>query len=309
MKQLTIKSALLLCAVLFAFSACGNREKFTLAYNLNAGDTFEIFMSADMSLRQVMMGQSMEMDIYTQMTTSYTVSSVTGNTIGLDFMFDEVVISMDMDGFSVEFGSASDAEFATEEDLGPLLRAMTSLPFNMTMDKQGNVKSVGGLEQIMDAMLASIDAEIDAFTREQMVSQFAQQFNEESVQSNMGQWFAIFPNNPVRIGENWNTTLAINTGQVNMHIDMRTTLRSVRDNVAVLEQNATFVTDEPIIQVTGGMETAISLTGTQTGTVEIDMNTGWVIRGEMTQNIETELDMFGMTLPQSITTRIKVEGR
>ena len=308
MKQLTIKSALLLCAVLFAFSAC-NREKFTLVYNLNEGDTFEIFMSADMNLRQVMMGQLIEMGIYTQMTTSYTVSSVTDNTIGLDFVFDEVVIGMDADEFAFEFSSHSDAVFATEEDLGPILKAMTNLPFSMTMNKQGEVQSVRGFDQIMDAMLASIDGEVDAFTREQMVSQFAQQFNEEAMQSNLGQWFAVFPSNPVRIGESWNTTQAINTGQVNMHIDMKTTLRSVSGNVAVLEQNATFATDEPIVQITGGMETAISLTGTQTGTLEIDMNTGWIIRGELTQDIETKLDMFGMILPQTITSRINFEGR
>ena len=309
MRQFTIKSALLLCAVLFAFSACGNREKFTLVYNLNVGDTFEIAMSMDMNIRQVMMGQVMDMGVYMSMTTSYTITSVTDNTIGMNFVVDEITSAMDMDGFGFEFGSTSDAEFATEEDLGPILRAMTNLPFSMTMNKQGEVQSIRGMEQIMDAMLASIDGEIDALMREQMVSQFAQQFSEESMQSNMGQWFAVFPTNPVRIGESWNTSQTVNTGQINMHVDMRTTLRSVHDNVAVLEQTATFVTDEPIIQVTGGMETAINLTGTQTGTIEIDMNTGWIISGNTTQNIETELDIMGMTLPQTITSRISFEGR
>jgi len=254
-------------------------------------------------------GQLMDIGIHTEMLTFYTVTSVSENEIGLDFMFTSIKMNMDSGDYQFGFSSETDAEFASEADLGPMLRAMTNLPFHMTMDKQGNVKSVSGIEKMMVAMKESIHDEIDEFTKEQMVGQFGQQFNEESMQSNLGQWFAIFPTKEVRIGESWNTNQTISTGQVNMHANIETTLRRVHNNVAELSVEANFETDAPIIQSNGGMETAISISGSQKGKMEVDKTTGWVIKGELKQEIETKIDIFGMTLPQTITTRIHFEKR
>jgi hypothetical protein len=306
MKQFTIKSALFICAMMLVFSACGNKEKYTLVYNLNAGDVFGVFMSVDMNISQSVMGQSMDIGNHMKMNSLYVVNSVDENTIDMDFMFTSMRMDMSAAGFELSFDSETDTEFATAEDMSPLFRAITNLPFNMVMDRQGNVKSVSGMEKMIDAMFSVFDDEIDDFTKEQMVAQLGQQFDSESMQTTMGQSFAIFPENPVRIGESWKTTGTVNAGQVNLNMDMKTTLKSVNSHIAVLHVHGEFSTDAPIVQVTNGMETSVTLTGTQHGTMEIDMNTGWIIKGELTQDMKTEVEVQGMKLPQTISSKITI---
>ena len=297
-----MKSALMICAMLFAFSACGNRETHTLVYNVNAGDTFRYQITVDMSMKQDFMGQTMNIGTTMEMLAVYHINSVEENSIDMDFLFESMRMDMFSDFFEMSVSSDTDAEFVTAEDISPMFRAMTNLPFNMVIDRQGNVQSMSGFEQMFDAMLSVIDEEVDEFTKQQVLAQLNQQFSPETMQDNMGQQLVVFPEHPVRIGESWNTSTTVSFGEMSMTMDAQTTLRRVNGNIAVLEIRGNFSTDAPIVQITEGMVARTSLTGTQTGTMEIDMNTGWTVSGNIVQDMEMETEMQGMTIPQSIST-------
>ena len=307
MKQFKIKSALFATAIMLVFSSCGgSKEKYTLVYNVNSGDTFEQLITTDVILNQNVMGQIMSVRTSMEMLAVYSINAVEENAIDMDFVFESIGMSMISDFFEMSFDSNTTSVFATEEDLSPMLKALTNLPFNMVVDRRGNVQSVSGLEQIMEAMVAVLGDEIDEQTKQQMLAQFDQQFSSESMQTTMGQSLTVFPEHPIRVGESWTTTTTVNAG-VAMTTEVTTTLKSVRGNIAVLESKGEFSTDAPIVQNMHDAETQMTMTGTQSGTMEIDMNTGWVVGGEMVQNIKSEIDFQGMKIVQEIvsTTTIK----
>lgn len=311
MKQFTIQSALLSIAIMLIFSSCsGNSEKYSLVYNLNTGDVFEQLITMDMNLSQNIMGQSLDVATLTQIEASYHIKDVRDETIELDFMFDSMAMNMSMGTSTFSINSETESEFATLTNMDPMLKALTKLPFDMVMDKKGNVKSMKGLEQIMQSMLAVFDESIDEQTKQQLLAQFEQQFGSESMMSTFEQSMTIFPEHEVKVGESWKTSSKVNNGQVNMAVDMKTTLKSVNNDIAILESKGDFSTgDTPIVQMTNGMETKVGIKGKQTGITEIDLRTGWIVKSEIVQDMKSEVEIQGMKLPQNITNKITISGK
>ncbi len=310
MKKIRMKVALFFISITLIVVSCGgSKEKYTLVYNLNKGDVFKQVIMMDMNISQNVMGQKMDIDTYTEVETSYYIHEVNEETIALDFIFDSMNMAMDMAGVNFTMDSRTNEDVATMTNLSPMLKSLTNLPLSIVMDHKGNVKSFTGLEKIMEAMVNSLDNNIDPASKQQLLTQFEQQFGAESMQSTFEQSITIFPEHEVSIGESWKSSSKINSGQINMYTDTKTTLKRVSGNVAVLEIKGEFSTgDTPITQITNGMETKVSLKGKQTGTTEIDLLTGWIIKAEIVQDMKTEVEAAGMKLPQNIINKVTIES-
>lgn len=310
MTQFTMKSALFAAAIMFVFTSCGgNKEKYSLEYNVNQGDVFEQVITMDMKINQNMMGQSIDIGTTIQMDVSYNINDVQEEAIGLDYVIESLNMDMNMGPTSFSLSSDTEEKFATLTDMNPILKSITKLPFNMIMDKKGSVQSISGFEKMMESMLNAFDDTLDEATKQQLLAQFEQQFSSESMQSTFDQSIAQFPAQPVKIGESWNTTAKINSGQVKMDMETKTTLKSVNGNIAVLESKGDFLTDTPIVQTVNGMETKISIKGTQKGTSEIDLETGWLLKSEIVQDMKCEVEAQGMKIPQNISSKTTISGK
>ena len=308
MKQFTMKSALFAAALMLIFFSCGgSKEKYTLEYNLNAGDVFEQSMVVDMKINQNMMGQSMDIGTSIQMDALYNINAVQDETIDFNYSIELMKMDMNMGEMNFSFSSDTEDEFATPTNMGPMLKSVTKIPFNMIIDKRGNVQSITGLEKIMESMVNAFDDTIDEATKQQMIAQFEQQFGAESMQSNFNQSLTAFPENPVKIGESWKSSTKINSGMVKMEMDTKTTLKSVKGDIAILETKGNISTgDTPIEQTVNGMEMRMNIKGTQTGTSEIDLKTGWMLKSEIVQDLTCETEVQGMKIPQNITSTITI---
>jgi len=47
-----------------------------------------------------------------------------------------------------------------------------------------------------------------------------------------------------------------------------------------------------------------NLTGTQTGTLEIDLATGWTLKGELEQNMTISVSQMGQTMDMDMTNTV-----
>ena len=309
MKQFTIKISLFSLFLIILLSACGggdsnkkannNGEKYTLEYKLAKGDTFKQNVATDMNMSQEAMGQQIEIGIKMNMGMHYDVIDVQDSSIALEMKFDEMKMSMTSPMGAIEYDSNTTEEYATLQDMGPMFKAIIGIPVEIIVDKTGDVKSAKGFEKLADAMIVSLSNNFDASTKEQMVTQFGEQFSEESIKSMLNA-SGNLPDKPVAIGDKWNINMSTKNGNIEMIVNMEMVLKSVENNVATIEGEGSLGTDEPVIQDANGMEVKITMKGTQKSIVKIDMNTGQTISAVVDQNVTGESEVMGMKVPMKM---------
>ena len=305
MKSLLIKYFTALIVATMCFS-CG--QKYTLEYNLTEGETYNQNFEMEMTLSQSMMGQDMVVETNMEMQMSYHIDEVMDNLITMTFVYDALSMEVGMGGMTtISASSETSNTVATMEDMGPIFKAVTNLPITMIVDKKGNVEKIEGFENYIAAMLNVFDESIDDMIKSQVIGQFSQQFTPESLESSFKST-ANFPDKPVAVGNTWNTTAGMQSGVMNLEITLTNKLVSVDDNIATIESKGELVLNEPMIQNINGMETKSTLHGTQSGFSKIDMNTGWTISGEITQEMNIETEVMGMTMPQKVINKMKISN-
>jgi hypothetical protein len=295
------------------FAAC-SKEKYTLEYKLAKGETYKINVLTDLTMNQEMMDQDMKIAILMDMKMHYDVTDVQANLITMNLMYDAVSMDMDMDmgamgATKMSFNSNTEETVATSENMSAMFKAMTGIPVEMKISKQGKVESVSGFDKIFTTMLATFAEDVDEQVKIQTEEMLKQQFNNESAKSMFQQISAYFPEKPIGIGEDWKVSMDIKTGQFSLKSDMDMTLKSVEENIATLEVSGSISTPEDgIVQEIQGMETKTSMKGTQQGTIKIDINTGWPVNSEISQNLEGKTEVMGIKIPLTYVSKITMKN-
>lgn len=304
MKKLSVKSiAVVLLATLFgSLYACAAKEKYTLEYNVKQGDTFQQNMMVDMKISQEMSGMAMEIVNVMEIETSYDILSVENDLITTEFVFEKMKMSMGVAGNTMELTSETEDDVASVTNLNALLKSITNVPVVMTMTKKGKVQSVQNFDKLTDSMINSFGEETDAALREQIAAQFAQQFNDEATKAMFEQSSTYFPEEEVAVGDKWQIVQNLQ-GQFEMSVVMDMTLKEVKNNIATLEGKGVIKTPkEGITQE----DITMQMDGKQTAVIKIDMNTGWVVDGNIKQEMNMVSETGGVKIPQKITSNVSI---
>jgi len=83
----------------------------------------------------------------------------------------------------------------------------------------------------------------------------------------------------------------------------------VKDNVATLGFTGTIATPEGgSVAKMNGMDAKISMDGTQTGTVQLNKETGWNIISEINQKTTSNIEVMGQSMQQKMDMKTTVTG-
>jgi len=309
MKNITKTSILTLLVVLLCACKGGNNssEKYTLEYNLEKGATLNQNMVMESNTTLNAFGQEMKTVINMTAKMSYDVIDIQDDNIyTMNMKYDEIKMDMDMANVKMSFDSNTTEEKATLENLSPIFKSMIGILIEMTIDKHGEVQSISGLDDITNAMRASM-SDFDEEMQSAMFQQFEGQFSYNALKTAFEQSTTYLPKEPVAVGDEWNSTADMQVGNINIKTDAKIKLKSVNENIATLEVKGTVETPkEGIVQEVSGMTSKITMKGTQNATVKIDLTNGWTVNAEITQNFDGENEMMGMKIPMTIENRIVI---
>ncbi|MDR2026409.1 MAG: DUF6263 family protein [Prevotellaceae bacterium] len=261
-----------------------------------------------MELTQELMGQEMKIGLTLSMKMTFEVKDVSSDTYTMEVKYKEMKVNTAMTGASISFDSNTPEDIATQQDLGPMLKAMIDKPVEVVITKTGKVESMKGGDKLLEAMLNSMDENIPELMKQQLTSQFGSQFSEEQLRSFFAQNSGYFPGRPVNVGDTWNQKISMPVSNFAMDIDMKMTLKSIDGNTVTLDSEGTFSTPEGYEADMNGMKVKASLKGVQKGPVKIDKNTGWTVSAEMVQSFSGKVEAGGMTMPLSATSTVSISN-
>jgi len=287
-----MKSLTYLLAILFtSFSFNTHAQKYTFEYNFKKGNSITQTSVIDMKINT-----DMESKITTK--NSFIIKDVQNDLIFIDLTYDSMNMEMDMMGQKMNIDSETTNPIFP--DLGEIFKSLKENPITLTITKSGVLKDL----KITDKFREIISKSSTGNPMSSMI--LGQLFNEETLKGTFEQMSAHFPTGPVGIGESWEKTSSISMSAIQMDSAMKITLLSVKDNVATLKiETQLGKKDKIYTQEINGMTVNTSMVGTQNGTMDVDLRTGWTKESNFTQSIQSESTVMDRKVPQTITGTIK----
>lgn len=291
MKRIVCAGLLLLAATAFVSA------QVKLTFNPDKGKKYEYRTEIVQTIKQAVMGQEIPMETEMSMNYLMDIKEKTSQETKAEFAYKDIAYIISSPMMKMGCDSRTPVENPTEMDkmLGGMLGSMIGKPFEVVIAPDGSVKSVTGMDAIVEGMAGSASGGQMAA---QVGAAMKQQFNDAAIKSTFEQSMKIYPVNAVKVGDSWNVEQNISISGMNSATKAKYTLKEVKKNIAVVALEATIE-----LKPAAGMEG--SLTGTMTGNMQIDTKTGLPTTSDISQIIKGSIKAQGMDVTMDIDSKIK----
>ena len=285
----------LVCASLLMSCLITVSAQVKLAFDPKAGAKYEYQMETVQNIKQNVMGQDMSMSTEMNITYLMEVKEKTPQEIQVQFTYQRFIFVLSSPMAKIKYDSKSKIKNPSETDeiFEKMFSTLIDKPFKVIFTPEGLVKSVSGMDLILKNMFEAISADGEVAT--QLEAQMSQMFSEESVKNMFEQSFNFYPKNAVKVGESWDTEYAMPMNNMNFGIKNKNTLNEIKANKATIG-----VVGEMGMEMEEG-----KFTGTQTGTMIVDITTGMFVTGDVSLNMKGNLKVQGMDLLMDMTSKTK----
>lgn len=281
---------LLASVMLSGCALFGGSKAIDLQLTLQPGDVFILETITDQDIQQTVMGMDQSIDQKIGYTFRQEVSGVTDEGhYQIKVTYDRMLFEQSSTMGSVAYDSQDPPEPVPAQAKG--YAAMVGKGFEMTMDQQGEVLRIEGLDAMLDQVLDEVSAEQPMAPEARTT--FKQQFGENSMKQNMASLAGFYPDQPVNVGDHWEI-IQKKAGATAMRIQTDYVLAKAEEGVLTLGAKGDISpVPDAAPTVMGGMELAYQLSGTQSGTLLVDQATGLLNSGTLTQQVSGTITMTG----------------
>lgn len=178
--------------------------------------------------------------------------------------------------------------------------------FDITLDTIGKITLSKNYNSIFEKDFSSADI-FDNSDFEQLKMQVKEEFNTNTFEQTMRYFEYAYPIDSVNIGESWiiMDTIYPNFGVLSM---MTYTLKEIKNDIAYIDIKADLVKDPNFKGIDMDlMHLKFNLQGQQEGLVLLDLNTGWIRKMSLAQELSGKMTVFFIN-PQGKTLKIKLRG-
>ncbi|HBR12657.1 MAG TPA: hypothetical protein DD740_10785 [Chryseobacterium sp.] len=143
------------------------------------------------------------------------------------------------------------------------------------MDASGDIKSVTGFDAVYNNLRKAIAGTVkDKKQQDAIIESFKAGFNEAMMKEQLGKNLKLIPAKGVKLGEKWTESEDIVPGKLKQ--TQTFTLTKVENGKAEIAVSGT-IPSKSDKQSKNGMTHSMSMSGSQSGKIIIDENTGWVL--------------------------------
>ena len=270
-----------------------------LSFNPEKGKKYEYLTEVVQITKNTAMGQ--EMSSETEMNMKYLMEVVEKTSQETQAQFTYQDISYIVTSPMMKMGYDSKNPIETPSDMDKMLDKMFGTligkPFTLTIAPDGSVKSVTGMDAIVENMSKAVDA--DGQIAAQMSGAIKQQFSENAIKNMFEQSLKTYPDKTVKAGDSWTVENTADISNMNLKMKNKYTLKEIKKNLADIA-----VESDLEMKPGAGMEGL--LTGTQTGVMSVDTKTGIPVSSDLTQIVKGTLKTQGIDILMDMTTKSKL---
>jgi hypothetical protein len=170
---------------------------------------------------------------------------------------------------------------ASEDESDPgsmMLAKLINVPFRMTMRDDGKVTEIKNLDALFNNMMEGV-GDINDPEMMQLSAQLQQQFSEQAMKSQVESYAKIFPEDPVAVGDQWETTMEMVSV---MPLKVNTVYQFMGEKDGLYHiQGLSEIKSSDMPAEASGMNMTMDMGGNQTFSFLIDKSTGWISEATM----------------------------
>lgn len=289
--------------------AVDGRTPFPLRYNLVKGNLYTLHTSTELTQNSNFMGRANNARTLAAFGTKLKVLDVDKDGIAtITFTFASVRYEEQNAFGTLAYDSKKDAD-KVPSGAEPYA-ALVGESVEIRLGPLGHVKSVKGADTLVQHMLAKMPRN-NGFLQGFMDEAIKGQFSENGIRDMIEAKTSIYPNKPVKIGDDWTRKTTVNRGMA-MAAETTYTLKAIKNGRAILAADGKMAADGSGNVAMEGMKMTINASGKRTGTLEVDVETGWILKADVEENYNGSLDMDAqgqrMSLPTSGSSHLKMTG-
>ncbi|GAB3421463.1 DUF6263 family protein [Niabella aquatica] len=279
--------------LLFLSGTAYGQKTYTLKFNPANGSKYEAVTSMKTKTFQNVMGQDMELNMDYDINMSYSIAAA-GPNKKLSMTYNRLKMSMDVMSQKVHMDSDDpDSSNAASQ----AFRALKGQTVGVVLAPDGKVLTIDGTEEIMQKLG---EDEMQKQTMKGILG-------EDAMKNLMGQAFGFYPDQPVKEGDSWTSTITLKTPYT-ISATSTYTLTKVEGAKALIHTASTLKTDSTSKMTVNGIEMDLDLTGEVSGHTEVDLATGMPLITTTKQTLKGNIEVRGQKIPMAsnIDTEIKV---
>ena len=273
-------SILLLFLLIFTDSFC---QKTALELDLKQGAKYLQSMESLAKIQQEIDGKTLNNEMRMSGTTAFTVKEVNDDGYSMEVQYEELAFTIDSPSGPLVFSSEKQDD---ADILSQILAEMKKTPFQIRMSRTGKVTEIQNIHLLFEAALSKFP-QIDSNQRDLLMDQLMKSFGKESFKGNMEMVSAIYPDNPVALGETWDVKTSLRTG--GMSGEMATIYRfkgGEAGNHIIEGSSIITTTDKDKYSMINGMPTRFELEGSMISKIKVDEKSGWIVEANFEQDIQ-----------------------
>ena len=193
------------------------------------------------------------------------------------------IMDLEMDIDTDKPAAAASENESMEGVMQRLFSKIKGSSFTMKVDEKGNVQSVDGFDEIINGMIAS--AGLNEEMELQMRASLKDQFSEPELKNQLAPLFVIFPDQVIKVGDNWQRKYEI-TGKVPADFTTTYTVTQIEGDHVTLDAKS----------VIGPAGEGMQITGKQSGNLLVNSKTGLVVNAEFQREMETNANDLQVTI-------------
>ena len=285
----------------FLFFAIGTyaQKSYVLKQNFPIGKKYDYSIVSDQIINQKISGQVVNLTQNIGTDYTFDIRNGEGSEKDIQVIYKRIFMKSTVHGNTMSMDS-DDADTTKEN----AFRGLKNATYNMVMLPNGTIKSITGVDKMIIDMVGRLKA--DSAISAKLKSGFKQQFNAESLKQGMESSLKVYPDNPVKVGDNWTVNTKM---KLTMPIETTTkyTLKEIKDGVAFLSISGTLLSKGTFENMGNKIDT--DLTGTNMGDAELDIKTGLILKSHLRMELSGNMQTMGRSIDFELQGINKVVGK
>lgn len=279
---------------------------------LKPGESRRTLLTTDQTTSQTVMGQEQTAHQVMSMGIRYDVEKASAGQTRIHISYESIRLKVSTPMASFTYDS-SDTTTAVPTG-AQMFAALVGHGYTVVMGPDGSGRHVEGWDSLMDGMLQAMDLP-PGVTKEDVRATLEDTFGDDFMSNIMRAAVTTVPPKIGSVGDSWTCTSDAG-GAFPISQRATWTLRSRKDGIGTMDVSSEVTSDSTSARSVGAMSVRYAVKGQNSGTVEVEESTGWIVRSRIESELSGSATMEGtpmgaMTIPmnvKTVTTTEPIEG-
>ncbi len=297
---------LMLVLMVTLFSACDNISDIQL--NVKTGDKYNVTQSTEQKISMDANGQ--KIDVTQIITTGYTynITDVTKDDLAtISVTYDTLSVKQTSVDGTKEYDSKKSNSKADPQNI--IYNSMIGHGFTFKVSKDGKIKSIDGVNKMLDNILTKLDG-FDAITKAELVNYLKQNFGDDAIKESLSQMTEVYPDKDkkIKMGSSWKSEETIAYG-FPMKLNNVCKLKELKNGVYTVNINSKISANDDGKELDlAGLKMKYKISGNENGTIKLNKDNPFIQNGELSQSLkgtaEVNVSEQNLSIPVTIESKI-----